>query len=62
MEQFNGFILTVSAYFPIMYTDITPDPVTKYYIGWYALGLVALLIAVNVLVVAVTSIKLFINR
>jgi hypothetical protein len=39
------------------FSDLTPDPEIKYWIGWFFIAVIGFMVCVNVLVVAIYGIK-----
>jgi hypothetical protein len=39
------------------FSDLTPDPEIRYWIGWFFIAIVGFMVCVNVLVVAINGIK-----
>ena len=48
MEKFNDCLVLILSYFPFLFTDLTPTPEDKYFIGWFYNGIVGIMICVNV--------------
>ena len=55
MEKLNDCIVLTYAYFPYLFTDLVPKSEDKYFIGWFAMGVVGILIAVNLFVMLKTA-------
>ena len=51
MAKLNNTIVLILSYFPILFTDLVPGPEAKYIIGWFFVGLTALLVLANLIVV-----------
>ena len=51
MQRINSFFVLLLSQLIWMQTDLIPSDEDKYYIGWYYLGVFALLFVVNILVV-----------
>ena len=57
MESFNDFCLLLLCEMLFTFSDLTPDPEIRYWIGWFFIAIIGFLVCVNVLVVAVNGIK-----
>ncbi len=51
MAMFNETIVVFLSYFPFLFTNMVPEPETRYSVGWIFIGLVAFMVVVNLLVV-----------
>ena len=57
MEKLNDMIVLVLTYFNFLFTDLIPDPVDRYFIGWCYVGTVAILVTSNLSVMITTGIR-----
>ena len=57
MEKLNDMIVLVLTYFNFLFTDLIPDPVDRYFIGWCYVDTVAILITSNLSVMITTGIR-----
>ncbi len=55
IEQFNDLFVVTLSYFPFLFTDLIQSQEDKYYIGWYYMGLIAMLVAANIFVMVITA-------
>ena len=51
MAKFNNSIVLVLSYFPFLFTNMVPDPETRYKAGWIFIVLIAFMVVVNLIVV-----------
>jgi hypothetical protein len=47
MEKINDMIVLVLTYFNFLFTDLIPEPVNRYFIGWFYVGFVGILLMTN---------------
>jgi hypothetical protein len=47
MEKINDLIVLFLTYFNFLFTDLIPEPVNRYFIGWFYVGLVGILLVTN---------------
>ena len=57
MEKFNGAVVLLLSQLVWMQTDLIPSPVDRYLIGWYYLGVLAIMFLANILVVVISALK-----
>ena len=62
MEKLNDLFVLTCAYFPYLFTDLTPSTEDKYLIGWFYDGTVATMITVNLFVIVKTAFHGIVNR
>ena len=62
MEKFNDLFVLTCAYFPYLFTDLTPSPEDKYFIGWFYDGTVGTMIAANLIVIVKTAFHGIVNK
>jgi len=56
MESFNDFCVMLLCNMLFIFSDLTPNPEVRYWIGWFYLGIIGFLICINILVVAIGGI------
>jgi len=62
MEKLNDFLVLILSYFSFLFTDLTPTPEDKYFIGWVYNGVVGIMIVANVGVMVHTVILNAVNK
>ena len=62
MEKFNDLFVLTCAYFPYLFTDLTPSNEDKYFIGWFYDGTVGTMIASNLIVIVKTAFHGIVNK
>jgi hypothetical protein len=55
MDKLNDLFVLTCAYFPYLFTDLTPSQEDKYYIGWFYSGIIGILITANLFVMVVAA-------
>ena len=57
MEKLNDIIVLVLTYFNFLFTDLIPDPVDRYLIGWCYVGVTGILVTTNLSVMIITGLR-----
>lgn len=62
LELINDSIIVVCSYFLIMFSDLVPDPETKYIMGWPLIALISTLILMNITVIVFKGIQSIVRK
>ena len=57
MEKLNDMMVLVLTYFNFLFTDLIPDPVDRYLIGWCYVSVVAILLTTNLSLMIITGLR-----
>jgi len=57
MEKLNDMMVLVLTYFNFLFTDLIPDPVDRYLIGWCYVGVVSILVITNLSMMIITGLR-----
>ena len=62
MDKFNDCLVLILSYFLFFFSDLTPTPEDKYFIGWFFNGLFGIMVSVNVVVMVQTVVLNVMNK